>query len=170
MAPSSLKTTLESREEAFRRCAPFGAEEIDGDDRVELLAQPRGLACELGQRVVGQPIIGLVFGKTRRELARFSGDARVVLVARRIEQGLQLAVGQAVDERRLADNRLAAALDDLLGEPGEVLARLGIRRKRVHGAFHRHRAQRLQPPPHLHPRIGGLGRQLMDQQQPTGPL
>ena len=45
---------------------------------------------------------------------------------------------------RLADDRLAAALDDLLGEPGEVLARLAVGRQRIDRALHRHRAQRLQ--------------------------
>ena len=90
----------------------------------------------------------------------------VVLVTRRIEQRLQLAIGQPVDQGRLADDRLAAALDDLLGKPGEVLARLDVRRQRIDRALHRDRAQRLQAAPDLDPRIGGLGRQLMDQQQP----
>ena len=162
VAVLSLQAGLEARDHAFGRLAAVGAEEVDGHDRVELLAQPRRLARDLAQRAVGQ-----VVGEAGGELARLDHDALVVLVARRVEQRLQLAVGQAFDQRRLADDRLAAALDDLLGEPGEVLARLGVGRQRIDGALHRHRAQRLQAPPHLHPRIGGLGRQLVDQQQPV---
>ena len=160
-----LQAGFQARYQALRRFALVGAEEVDGDDGVELLAQPRRLAGDLGQRVVGQ-----VVAEAARHLARLGRDAPVVLVTRRIEQRLQLAIGQPVDQGRLADDRLAAALDDLLGEPGEVLARLGIGRQRVDGALHRDRAQRLQPPPDLHPRIGGLGRQLMDQQQPARAL
>ena len=94
--------------------------------------------------------------------------ARSPRCARASNSRAQLAVGQAFDQLRLADQRLAAAFDDLLGEPGEVLARLGVAGQRVDRVLHRHRAQRLQPPPHLDPRIGGLGRQLMNQQQPLG--
>ena len=156
-----LQDGLETRHQALRREAPVGAEEIDGDDGIELPAQARHLARHLGELTVG----GFV-ALARRDLARLGRDLRVVLVARVVEQHLHVVVAQALDQGGFADHRLAAVLDDLLGEPGEVLLSLGIGRQRIDRALHRDRAKRLQPPPHLDPRIGGLGGKLMDQQQP----
>ena len=160
-----LQAGFEARYQTLRRFAPVGAEEVDGDDRIELLAQPRRLAGDLGQRVVGQ-----VVAEAARHLARLGRDAPVVLVARRIEQRLQLAIGQP--STRAASQTIASPpLSTIsLASQAKSSRGLGIGRQRVDGALHRDRAQRLQPSPDLHPRIGGLGRQLMDQQQPARAL
>jgi hypothetical protein len=67
-----------------------------------------------------------LIAQTRNQLACFGGEAQIILVARLVEQRLQLRVGESFDQGGFADDRLAAALDDLLGEPGEVLARFAV--------------------------------------------
>ena len=110
---------------------------------------------------------GAIVAERRGEGAELLGELLVILVARSVEQGPDLLVGEALDEPGLADDRLAAALHDLAQEPLEVLLRLGRRGQRVDGVLDRDRADALEPPPDLDPQVGGLGRQLMDQQQPA---
>ena len=90
----------------------------------------------------------------------------IVGVARLPEQLPNLAIREPVDEPGLADHGLTAPFDDLAPQPGEVLLRLGGRRQDVDRVLHRDRAQGLEPAPDLDAQIGGLRRQLMDQQQP----
>ena len=92
----------------------------------------------------------------------------IVGVTRLPEQLSDLLIRGPVDEPSLADHGLATSFDDLTPQPGEVLLCLGGRRQQVDRVLHRDRAQRLEPPPDLDAQIGGLRRQLMNQQQPPG--
>jgi hypothetical protein len=82
------------------------------------------------------------------------------------EEPLDLGVAEAIDEGGPTDRRLAAPLDDLTEDPLEVLhALLGLGED-VHGVLDRHGADARQAPPDLHPEIVGLGRNLMNEEQP----
>ena len=137
---------------------PIRREEVDGCHFAHLPAQARHVARHLGPARLGV--------ETALETAGFLGQPGVVLVARGDEHAAELSVVEALEQRRLADQHLAAQLDDLPGEPGKVLLRLLVAGERVDRVLHRHRAQRLQASPYLDARIGRLGRQLMDQKQP----
>ncbi|MER9529781.1 hypothetical protein NKI89_08220 [Mesorhizobium sp. M0309] len=101
------------------------------------------------------------------QIARFLDDLRIVGVTGCVEERADLGVGQTIYEARLAHHRLAATSDDLLEKPFEILLHLGIGRQGVNGAFDCDRTDALQTSPDLHPEVGGLAWQLMDQEQPT---
>src|SRR5260221_10630542 len=86
--------------------------------------------------------------------------------AGRGEIGAQIT-GQSADQPRLADHGFAATLNDLLQEPFEILLGLRIGGQGVDGVFDRNGTDSLQSAPDLHAKIGRLGRQLMNQQQPS---
>ena len=93
----------------------------------------------------------------------------IVCFPRRVEQGANLLIGQAIDQAGLADHGLAAAFTDLFQHPLKILLRLLIRGQRIDRVFDRHGAERLQAAPDLDAQIGGLRRDLVDQQQPAVP-
>lgn len=150
---------FEFRDGAFDRQAAACPEKVDRREVGKPLAQPAELATRLGR-------IHLWLIELCHERSRVPGDLVVVGVARRIEQRPHLVVRKAVDQTRLADDGFATALDDLFQEPREVLLRLGGRRQRVDGALDRDCPDALQPPPDLHPEVGRLGRDLMNQKKP----
>src|SRR5262249_10697097 len=80
-----------------------------------------------------------------------------------------LLVAEPIDEVGLADHPFAAALLDLAQQPLEVLERLLARRQHIDRVLDRDRAETLQPPPDLDPQIGGLRRQLGNQEKPASP-
>ncbi len=97
-------------------------------------------------------------------------SARSPRCARRSNRSaLQLVVGQAFDQlapRTPAPRRPAS--DDLLGQPGEVLAASRRWSGSAYTAFLTVTApSACSAPPHLDPGVGGLGRQLMNQQTAT---
>ena len=153
---------FKGHERSLGGLAAVGAEEVDLDDLGQLPAQPRELSLTLG------PLIRLR-GELIGESPGFTGDGVVVGVARRVEHGAYLLVGEPVDEARLAQRRFAAARDDLLHQPAEILLGLLAQRQSIHRALHRHGAHGLQPAPDLDAEIRRLRRQLMDQQQPRRP-
>jgi hypothetical protein len=65
------------------------------------------------------------------------------------------------------DRRLALHGEDVLADPGEVLARLRRVRQHVDRVAQRHGADLLQPPPGLDARVRRPRRKLMDEQQPV---
>src|SRR6266550_3947703 len=56
---------------------------------------------------------------------------------------------------------------NLLQQPTKVFDRLIVVREDPHRVLDRHRADALQPAPHLHPEVIGLRRDLVEQQEPT---
>src|SRR4051794_1697893 len=154
--------TLEFEEQTLGCLSAVGAEEVDRGD----LGEPRLETRELRLRL--RALFGRCIVADRRgEGAHLLGERVVVGIARPIEQGADLLVGKTIDETRLADHRLAAALYDLAQEPFEVLLAFGGRGKGVDGGLDGDRTQPLQAAPDLDPQVSRLGRQLMDQQQPT---
>ena len=156
--------SFELGDQPLGRHAAARFEEVDRRDLSEPLAQPDDLRVRLGVQLLRRGRV-----EPCRKGACLLGDGAVVFIARRIEESPRLRIRKALDELRLADHRLAAALDDFLEQPPEILLRLGVRRQRVDRAFHRDRADVLQSPPDLHSEIGGLGRQLVNEEQPPLP-
>ena len=101
------------------------------------------------------------------ERTHLLGDVRVVSVARLIEKLADVLISQPVDQAGLAEKGLTAAFDDLAQQPLKILLRPFAHRQCMHGVLHRDRADPLQPPPDLDPQIGGLGRKLVNEQQPA---
>ena len=157
-----VQPALELEEEPFSRLAAVGTEEVDRGD----LGEPRLQARELRLRLRA-PLRQRIVAERRGDGAELLGEFLVILITRSVEQGPNLLIGEALDEPGLADDRLAAALHDLAQEPLEVLLRLGRRGERVDGVLDRDGADALEPPPDLDPQVGGLGRQLVDQQEPA---
>ena len=93
-------------------------------------------------------------------------DLAVVGVSRGLEQGLDLLIGESLDEPRLAHGGISASLHDLSQDPLEVLVRLIRSRQDVDGILDGHGAQPLEAPPDLHPEVVRLRRDLVDQQEP----
>ena len=153
---------LQPGEQPIGGLAAVGAEEVDGHD----LGLPGLEAREPGPRLGALLRRGFA-AQPRGDAACLLGKCVIVLVARRAEHGAHLLVLQAVDEPRLADHRLAAAIGDLVREPGEILLRLLAGRQRVDRVLDRDRTDALQAAPHLDAQIGRLGRDLVDQQQPA---
>src|SRR3954469_6268756 len=128
-----------------------GAKEVERGDGGEPRPQPRELRARLdaplGRRLPAQ---------RAGEVARLPGQLPVVGVARPVEHGPDLPVGEAVDHARLADERLAPAGGDLAQQPREVLARPLALGQGVDGVLDRRGAERLEAAPDLDPQVGGL--------------
>ena len=95
------------------------------------------------------------------------GEPGVVLVARGDEHAARAARSsspRAASPRRPAPRRRRSTISRASQAKSSCVSL--VARQRIDRVLHRHRAQRLQPAPHLDPRIGRLGRQLVDQQQP----
>ena len=113
----------------------------------------------------------------RLALARVLADAveqRAGVVCERVPvfgaQGDELrdqALVAVPGDRRSAEQPgVATLLADLAREPVEVLERLVVRGQHVRGVLDRERPERVQAPHHLGPEVAGLGRDLVQQQQP----
>src|SRR5262249_8771410 len=109
----------------------------------------------------------LRFFQGSAEPGRLLGDLAIGGGAGRGEAGTNLGIGEAVDQPRLAYHPLATALDDLTPQPATVLLRLPGGRQGGDAVLYAQGADALQPSPDLDAQIGRLGRQLVDQQQPT---
>ena len=72
-----------------------------------------------------------------------------------------------VEERRLAERGLAAVLEDLLEQPGEVLALRVARGEGVDGVLHRYRPDRREPPADPHAEIRGVRGQGVEEEEPA---
>ena len=150
---------FQARQRSLGRLAAVGAEEVDADHLGQLPAQARDLSSTFG------PLLRL-----RPELVHqrvgFLRDHVVVGIACGIEQSAHLLVREPIDEPRLAQRRFAAAADDFLRQPSEILLRLLVHRQGIDRTLDGDRPHRLQPPPDLDPEIRGLWRQLINQKQP----
>ncbi len=158
-----VQLSFKASEQLFRCFAPDGAEEIDGGNLGEPLAQSSDLCTKLGCRIGSLCLAA----QRLREALCLLGQLRVIGVSRSIEQRAHLLVGEPVDQAGFADECFAASFADLAQQPFEILLRLLVHRQRVHGILDRDRADVLQPAPDLDAQIGRLGRQLMNQQQPA---
>jgi hypothetical protein len=85
-----------------------------------------------------------------------------------MQHGFDLLVADTFDEPCLAHHRTSAGRMDLPGEPGEILQCLRSVGQHVHRVFEQGRAHAAQPAPHLDPQVVGLGRELMDEEEPAG--
>jgi hypothetical protein len=154
---------LEAGDRLLGSLPSVGLEKVDGGDLAQLLAQATRQVSDVGKLAVGVRTV-----EARRECTRLFGHARIILVAGGDEHPAQLGIAQPFDQLGFADQGLAAQLDDLTRQPGEVLLGLLVAGQRIDRVLDRHCTQRLKAPPHLDPGIGRLGRQLMNQQQPRG--
>jgi hypothetical protein len=98
-----------------------GPEEVDRRDLSELLLETRDVCLQLGA-----PLFWHVPATRERLLngAHFVREGLVVRVPCRVEELLDLLVGESLEEARLAHRGVAAALQDFAVDPGEVLARM----------------------------------------------
>src|SRR5437667_278835 len=83
------------------------------------------------------------------------------------KQRFDLGVREAIHEVGLADRSLPAAGHDFSHLPLKIFDRLVRAGKHVDRVFDGDGAETLQPAPYLDPEIVGLGRDLMDQQDPA---
>jgi hypothetical protein len=111
------------------------------------------------------PLLGLR-RESVAERAGFLGDRLVIGIACGIEQRPYLLVSEPIDELRLAQCSFAAAADDLLHQPPEILLRMVAPWQGVYRTLDGYGAQGLESAPDLDAEICRLRRQLMDQQEP----
>ena len=135
--------------------APRGAEEVDPPRLLQPAPEPRQLLLR-----------GVA---ARRQRACVPLDRRVFRVPLGPEHGLDLLVGGARQHRPAAEGGLAALRPDLANQPLEVLPGVLPARQQVDRVLERHGAHPLQPAADLDPEIVGLGRDLVDEQEPRAP-
>ncbi len=151
------------RDETARRLAPRGAEVVDGRDLLQAALEPRDVALERAPRVLAERPPTEPPGDGPRLL----GERVVVRVARAAEERLDLGVRETVDELRFEDRRVAAARHHLAPDPLKVLLGDVAPGQHVDGVLEGHRPDTREAPPDLHPQVVRLGRDLVDQHQPT---
>src|SRR5262249_66797 len=127
---------------------------------------PLAQSSDLGTKLASRLGAGLAAQNLCNRL-RLLGQFRVIGVTRPIEERAHLLVGEAVDQAGFAEERFAASFPDLAQQPFEILLGLVVHWQRMHGILHGDRANVLQATPDLYPQISGLGRQLMNEQEPA---
>src|SRR5262249_7026045 len=140
--------------------ASRGAEEVDRANLGQTAAQARNTALELGSR---RPIEGGPTRASPEQLLGFGRDRRIVRLPGRSKRRLDLAVGEAGNEGRLADRRLATARLDLAQNPLKVLCRLVGSGKHIHRVLDGDRTDSLQTAPDLYAQVVRFGRKLMNE-------
>ena len=151
-------------QQPFDRLAAGRPEEVDGRDFAEPLAKP-----QQGRRRL--PLVAaraLAAPDRRLKAARLLGQRGVVGIARGGENASTAGVRQTLDEARFTDGRVPAPGHDLPPHPLEVLEGLVAPRQHVDGVLHRDRSKALEAPADLHPEVAGLGRDLVDEEEPPG--
>ena len=143
-----------------------GPEEVDGHHLGQPLAQaeerrPRALGPACPRRRRDAPC--------RADRARLPRQRGVVGVARRREERLDRPRPKPLHEARLADGASPPPRDDLPAHPLEVLEGLLAARQDVHGVLDGDRAQALQTSADLDAQVAGLGRDLVDEEEPARP-
>src|SRR5262249_4511322 len=93
------------------------------------------------------------------EIVALAGEAKLLL---------DRVVGQAADEPRFAQRRLAAVGRDLVGDPFQVFACAVGFRQRIDRVLHRDGAELLEAPPDLHPKVVRAWWDRVDEQDPAG--
>src|SRR5207244_195753 len=156
---------LEPRDFLLGRPTARGPEEVDGDDVGEVPFQPVDVDRDLPP-TARLPAPAVARHRLPQAL-RVRHDLAVIRVSSGAKQSLDLGVGEAIHEVGLADGGLPAARHDLPALPLEVFDRLVRPGEHVDRVLDRDRAETLQPAPYLHPEVVGLGRDLMDEQDPT---
>jgi len=78
-------------------------------------------------------------------------------------------VRKPVHELSLSDRAFTASFDDFSTYPLKVLDGVVARRQLVHRVLERHRSHSTQSPPDLHAQVGGLRRELMNEEGPARP-
>ena len=101
--------------------------------------------------------------------ARVALDGGVVGVALGSEYGLDLLVARAGQQGATAERGPTALRLDLTRQPLEVFPGFRPSGQDVDGVLERDGTEPLQAAPDLHPEIVGLGRDLMDQEEPVAP-
>src|SRR5205823_189853 len=147
------------------RTAARGPEEVDRYDLCEAPFQPVDVGCDLPPTV--SPPAPPVARHRLPQALRIRHDLAVIRVPSGAKQSLDLGVGEAIHEVGLADGGLPAASHDLPHVPLEVFDRLVRPGEHVDRVLDRDRAETLQPAPHLDPEVVGLGRDLVDEQDPA---
>ena len=99
-------------------------------------------------------------------LARHTLHLRVVRVSRGPKHLFQLGIADPVQKRGPTQRRLPSFGPNLPGQPVKVLDRIVLQWKDIDRVLQRNRPQPLEPAPDLHPEVVGLGRDLVDQQEP----
>ena len=100
------------------------------------------------------------------ERARLTRERGVVRSRAALKRPSMAASDRPSTKRASQTVASPAAGDDLPAHPLEVLEGLVAARQDVDGVLDRHRAQRLQTPPDLHPQVAGRGRDLVDEDEP----
>src|SRR5215472_1219266 len=157
-----LQPGFDPGDETIDALAPLGAEEVDGNDLGLAFLQPGELGLDLTSLFLCHPAT-----QSLGESLDVLGEGGIVLVPRRIEERAHFSIRKPVDEPRLADQGFAAFRQDLLQQPVEILLALLAGGERIDRVLDCDRAQGLEPAPDLDAEIGGLGRELVDQEQPA---
>src|SRR5882724_1928908 len=142
------------------------AEEVDRPNLPQTATEAGNCPLELR---AGWTIDGSAGSGAAQEPVGFLRHGGVVGVPCRPEKRLDLPVGQPGDERRFTNRGLSPAILDLPQDPLEVLGRLLGPRKHVHRVLDRDCPDSLQAAPDLHAKVVGLGRKLVDEQEPAAP-
>jgi hypothetical protein len=159
------RTLLEPVDEPLDGHAPGRREEVDLGDVPEALPKARDRSLDLAADVVRR-VAGAWRQRRLRERPDLRPELAVVGLARVGEEPMDLVVGEAVDQPRLAERCVPTLASDLPEDPFEVLAGVVGIGKDVDRVLDRDGPHRLEAPPDLHPEIRRLRRELMDQQQP----
>jgi hypothetical protein len=91
----------------------------------------------------------------------------VLAVALDREHAFELSHGDPLYEGRFTHRGLAPVGGDLPPQPAKILDRLGAGGQEVDRVLERHRADALETAADLDPEIVGLGRDLVDEEEPS---
>ena len=158
---------IEGVEGVLRRTRLRTTEEVDRADGGKPRLETRHFLVRWCTSAAGRAICRRFCTARLAQPPRRERDLVVLATARALKELAHVIGGEPIHEVRSADRRVAAALDDLRANPLEVLALLFAVGKDVHGVLHRYSTDALQPTPDLHAQVIGLGRNLVDEEQPA---
>ena len=155
---------LDRGQQPFEGVSATRCEEVDKGDLREPLSKPPQDRRDL---LLGSAGAFPATAHARLKRTGLAGKRPVVRLTSRVEERLDRGVLEPLHEARFANRGIAPAGDDLPAHPLEVLEGLLALGQHIHGVLHRHGAEPLQAPAHLHPQVAGLGRNLVNEDEPA---
>src|SRR6478672_7898932 len=159
-----MYTRLDPGDEPVHYLAASRAKKVNGDNLGKAPLKLGKIGLDLCRAVV----LDLTFRhRSRSEPASFQGNFVVVRAAGGLKQGFHFSVRKTVDETCFAEDCSSTAFNDFPQNPLKIFLRLLVLGQDIHGVLNGHCAEPLKPPPNFDAEIIGLGRDLMNEQQPS---